>query len=410
MAAKLSPNGMSKQEVMDRMRGLKQDDADWRGARTWSLVFPAGEDVDEVLEAAHREFLFENALNPFRFPSLRVMEEEVVEMTADLLNAPEGARGCMTSGGTESILAAVKAARDHARAERNIAEPELLVPASAHPAFIKAAHYLDMPCRRIELADDLRADLDSARQLVGPATAMLVASAPNYPHGLIDPVEELAALAAEHDAFCHVDACVGGFILPFLERTGVPLPAFDFRVPGVTSMSADVHKYGYATKGASVVIHRDAHTLLNHQAFFFDDWPGGMYGSLAVAGTRPASAIAAAWAVMNYLGEEGYLERARVVAQTSAALKAGISAIDGLRLVGDPPASLMAFCSDQYDMGAIGDVMDARGWHLDRQERPPALHMMVTPNHAQIVERFLDDLRFAVSSHGESKGKSARYN
>ncbi len=410
MAAKLSPNGMSKQEVMDRMRGLKQDDADWRGARTWSLVFPAGEDVDEVLEAAHREFLFENALNPFRFPSLRVMEEEVVEMTADLLNAPEGARGCMTSGGTESILAAVKAARDHARAERNIAEPELLVPASAHPAFIKAAHYLDMPCRRIELADDLRADLDSARQLVGPATAMLVASAPNYPHGLIDPVEELAALAAEHNAFCHVDACVGGFILPFLERTGVPLPAFDFRVPGVTSMSADVHKYGYATKGASVVIHRDAHTLLNHQAFFFDDWPGGMYGSLAVAGTRPASAIAAAWAVMNYLGEDGYLERARVVAQTSAALKAGISSIDGLRLVGDPPASLMAFCSDQYDMGAIGDVMDARGWHLDRQERPPALHMMVTPNHARIVERFLDDLRFAVSSHGESKGKSARYN
>jgi glutamate/tyrosine decarboxylase-like PLP-dependent enzyme len=410
MAAKLSPNGMSKQEVMDRMRALKQDDADWRGARTWSLVFPAGEDVDEVLEAAHREFLFENALNPFRFPSLRVMEEEVVEMTAGLLNAPEGARGCMTSGGTESILAAVKAARDHARAERNIAEPELLVPASAHPAFIKAAHYLDMPCRRIELADDLRADLDSARQLVGPATAMLVASAPNYPHGLIDPVEELAALAAENNTFCHVDACVGGFILPFLEKTGVPLPAFDFRVPGVTSMSADVHKYGYATKGASVVIHRDAHTLLNHQAFFFDDWPGGMYGSLAVAGTRPASAIAAAWAVMNYLGEEGYLERARVVAQTSAALKAGISSIDGLRLVGDPPASLMAFCSDQYDMGAIGDVMDARGWHLDRQERPPALHMMVTPNHAQIIERFLDDLRFAVSSHGESKGKSARYN
>ena len=401
---------MSRQEVMDRMRGLKQDDADWRGARTWSLVFPAGEDVDQVLEAAHREFLFENALNPFRFPSLRVMEEEVVEMTADLLNAPEGARGCMTSGGTESILAAVKAARDHARVERNIAEPELLVPASAHPAFIKAAHYLDMPCRRIELADDLRADLDSARQLVGPATAMLVASAPNYPHGLIDPVEELASLAAEHNAFCHVDACVGGFILPFLEKTGVPLPAFDFRVPGVTSMSADVHKYGYATKGASVVIHRDAHTLLNHQAFFFDDWPGGMYGSLAVAGTRPASAIAAAWAVMNYLGEEGYLERARVVAQTSAALKAGISAIDGLRLVGDPPASLMAFCSDQYDMGAVGDVMDARGWHLDRQERPPALHMMVTPNHARIVERFLDDLRFAVSSHGESKGKSARYN
>jgi len=410
MAAKLTPNGMSKQEVMDRMRGLKQDDADWRGARTWSLVFPAGEDVDEVLEAAHREFLFENALNPFRFPSLRVMEEEVVEMTAGLLNAPEGARGCMTSGGTESILAAVKAARDHARAERNIAEPELLVPASAHPAFIKAAHYLDMPCRRIELADDLRADLDSARQLVGPATAMLVASAPNYPHGLIDPVEEIAALAAEHNAFCHVDACVGGFILPFLEKTGVPLPAFDFRVPGVTSMSADVHKYGYATKGASVVIHRDAHTLLNHQAFFFDDWPGGMYGSLAVAGTRPASAIAAAWAVMNYLGEEGYLERARVVAQTSTALKAGISSIDGLQLVGDPPASLMAFCSDQYDMGAIGDVMDSRGWHLDRQERPPALHMMVTPNHEKIIERFLDDLRFAVSSHGESKGKSARYN
>jgi glutamate/tyrosine decarboxylase-like PLP-dependent enzyme len=405
---KLPRTGIPKEKLFATMRERKRADADWRGGRTWSLVYPAGEDVDEVLRMANELYLFENALNPFRFPSLREMESEVVSMTVDLLHGGEHAGGAMTSGGTESILMAVKTARDRALEEKGITRPELLAPYSAHPAFAKAAKYLGVELRQIPLRDDLRADVAAAARLVSDRTILVVGSAPGYPHGVIDPIPELAAIAADRDVFFHTDACVGGFLLPFLERLGHPVPPFDFRVPGVTTMSADVHKYGYCTKGASVIAHREQKTL-QYQTFFYDRWPGGLYGSAAMAGARAAAPIAAAWAVMSYLGEEGYLRLAKVVLETTKRLRSGIGAIPPLCIVGDPDASLLAFGAEGIDVMAVGDAMDDRGWHLDRQQEPAALHMMVTPNHSKIVEGFLADLREAVERHGPSRGKQARY-
>jgi glutamate/tyrosine decarboxylase-like PLP-dependent enzyme len=405
----LPKQGIPKDELLAEMRARKARDADWRGGRTWSLIYPAGPEVDALLSEANQLYLYENALNPFRFPSLRQMEVDVVEMTAGLLHAPEGAGGCMTSGGTESILMAVKAARNRAREERGVTEPQLLAPVTAHPAFAKAAEYLGLELVQIPIDGDYRADLDAAEGLIGDRTALVVGSAPNYPFGVVDPIPELSALAAERGISFHTDSCLGSFLLPFLERLGEPVPPFDFRVPGVTTMSADVHKYGYCTKGASTVIHRDDKHLKKYQLFVYDQWPGGLYASFAMAGARPAAPIAAAWAVMRFLGEEGYLKLARRVRDTTRKLREGIGAIDGLLVWGAPVMSVMSFGSEKHDIMAIGDVMDDRGWHLDRQHGPDALHFMVSPEHAEVADAFLADLRDAVTSHGESRGKDARY-
>jgi glutamate/tyrosine decarboxylase-like PLP-dependent enzyme len=405
---KLPAQGRPLAELRAAMEERKARDADWRGGRTWSLVYPAGEDVDAVLRMANELYVFENALNPFRFPSLREMEREVVAMTVELLHGGGQAGGTMTSGGTESILMAVKTARNRARAERGIERPEMIIPRSAHPAFAKAAELLGVELRQASLGPDLRVDVGAVADLVTERTVLLVGSAPGYPHGVIDPIPELAAIASERGISFHTDACVGGFLLPFLERLGEPVPAFDFRVPGVTTISADVHKYGYATKGASVIAHRDRATLA-HQAFVYDRWPGGLYGSPALAGARPAAPIAAAWAVLQYLGEDGYLRLAERVRDTTRRLREGITAIPELHLWGEPPASLLSFGSERVDIMAVGDVMDDRGWHLDRQTDPDALHLMVSPEHHRVVDHLLADLREAVAHHGQRRDLQARY-
>jgi len=405
----LPEKGIPRDELLARMRERKRADADWRGGRTFSLVYPAGEDVDELLREAAELYLFENALNPFRFPSLRQMEDEVVAIAAELLHAGPAAGGAMTSGGTESILMGVKTARERARTERGVTKPELVAPVSAHPAFAKAAHYLGLELRQVPLRPDFRADVDEARKLINENTALVVGSAPNYPFGVVDPIPELAALAAERGIAFHTDSCLGGFLLPFLEALGEKVPPFDFRVPGVSTMSADVHKYGYCIKGASVILHRDKAHLHQHQLFLFDRWPGGTYGSFAMAGARPSAPIAAAWAVLHGLGREGYLRLAREVRDTTRKLRQGIDAIPGLRVIGDPAMSVLAFGSDAFDVFAVGDAMDAKGWHLDRQKGPSALHIMVSPEHAKIADRFLTDLREAARAPGQSKGGEARY-
>ncbi|UCE86808.1 MAG: aspartate aminotransferase family protein [Deltaproteobacteria bacterium] len=405
----LPEHGIPDGELFAEMRARKKQDADWEGGRTFSLIYPAGKEVDAVLRRANEIYVFENALNPFRFPSLRQMEDDVISMTLGLLNGGEGSGGAMTSGGTESILMAVKTARDRARAERGVSAPRLVAPVSAHPAFAKAASYLGLELVQIPLGPDLRADVDAARRLIDDDTALVVGSAPNYPFGTVDPIPELAALAAERGISFHTDGCLGGFLLPFLERLGVPVPPWDFRVPGVTTISADVHKYGYATKGASVIAHRDRDPLKKYQLFVYDRWPGGLYGSFAMAGARPGAPIAAAWAVMRYLGRDGYERLARQILDTVDKIRGGIEAIPGLSVLGDPIMSVFAFGSDVVDMMAVGDAMDDRGWCLDRQKGPDALHMMLSPAHASIADSFVSDLREAVSHHGPSRGVQARY-
>ncbi len=243
---------------------------------------------------------------------------------------------------------------------------------------------------------------------VGERAALVVGSAPCYPYGVVDPIPELAELAAGRGVLCHVDACLGGWLLPFLERLGEPIPPWDMRVPGVTSLSADIHKYGWSFKGASLLLHaRDE--LLRHQYFLFDGWPGGLYGSATTAGTRPAAPIAAAWATVNYLGEAGYLRLTAQVRDAARRLRAGVEAIDGLHVTGDPVPGIMEVAADAGgpDLAAVADVMDDRGWHLDRQQG--GLHAIVSPSHVAVADRFLADLADAVATHGASRGVGATY-
>lgn len=394
-------------EVLATIRAGRSRDADWRGGRTFSLVYhPDSVDLDRLQEEVGAEYLHENALNPFAFPSLTEMEMEVIGWGSDLLHGP--GHGRMTSGGTESIFLAVQTMRDHARSARGIAEPVLLTATTAHPAFAKAAKYLDVEHRKVPVGDDGRADTMAMIAAIDDRTGMIVGSAPCYPFGVIDDIPALATAADAAGVLCHVDSCLGGFLLPFWERIGEPVPPWDFRVPGVTSISADIHKYGWTFKGASLVLYRDQ-ALLAQQFFLYDDWPGGLYGSATTAGTRPAAPIAAAWATIRHLGEPGYLELATNLLDTVRAFRDGVTAIDGLRLTHEPEMSLFEFSvSDpDLDIGAIGDVMDDRGWHLDRQQG--GLHLMLWPFHANIVDEFLADLRDAVVSHGVSRGKAATY-
>jgi len=399
-------------ELLAAIRDGRGDDADWRGGRTFSLVYNALDpELERLHEAVAQEYLHENYLNPFAFPSLMRMEREVVAMGADLVHGPARG-GKLTSGGTESLFLAVQVARDHARRHRGIAEPTVVLPATAHPAFAKACHYLDVVEVRVPVGADGRADVTATAAALDERTALVVGSAPCYPYGVVDPIPELAALAQERGVLCHVDACLGGWLLPFLERLGEPVPPWDFRVPGVTSLSADIHKYGWSFKGASLLLHRDPDQL-QLQYFLYDGWPGGLYGSATTAGTRPAAPIAAAWATVNHLGLDGYMRLADQVRTAAARLRAGVEAIDGLRITGDPVPGVLEIASDSAsdgggpDIAAVADVMDDRGWHLDRQQG--GLHAIVSPSHVAVADAFLADLADAVATHGDSRGVEARY-
>lgn len=410
----LPKHGAPHDEVLRRLGELRQRDARWHDGRVFSLVYHAGDAHTELLKQAYGMYLSENALNPMAFPSLKQMENEVVSMVAHLLNGGADACGTLTSGGSESLLMACKTYRDKARAERpEITRPEMIVPQSVHPALLKAAHYLGVTPVVAPLGPDFRVDVAAVRERITPNTIFLVGSAPPYPHGVIDPIEELAELAQSHGLGLHVDACVGGFMLPFVERLGYKVPRFDFRVPGVTSMSADLHKYGYAAKGASTILYRTPE-LRKFQFFAYTDWPGGLFVSTTMQGTRPGGGIAAAWACLNALGEDGYLRLATGVMQTARTMIEGISAIPGLRVLGEPSMSVFAFTSDGPNLFAIADGMEARGWHMDRQQLPTSIHMLTTPAHEPIVTDYLRDLREVtayVAAHPElgSEGNAAMY-
>ena len=398
IAIQFPPKGQPKDEILEQMRAVRQKDIHWQQGKAFSLVFHAGDEVTEMLKEAYQMFFSENGLNPSAFPSLKKFESEVVAMSASLLGGDANCSGSMTSGGTESILMAVKTARDWARMTKpEIQEPEMILPASAHPAFAKAAHYFDVRPVLVPVRADFRADLEATQAAITPQTILLVGSAPSYPQGVIDPIRELAAIASQNGILMHVDACVGGFMLPFVRQLGYVVPDFGFEVPGVTSLSADLHKYGYAAKGASVILYRDR-ALRRQQFFVHTDWSGGIYASPTMTGTRPGGAIAAAWAIMNYLGNDGYLKITEIVMQTSDKLRRGIEAIPGLKILSDPEMSVFAIASDQYNIYEIGDEMEARGWHLDRQQFPPSLHITVNYAHANIADDFLSDLKDSMSS------------
>jgi glutamate/tyrosine decarboxylase-like PLP-dependent enzyme len=400
---RLPAEGLGRDGVLAEVEALAAEERGrWEEGFASGAVYHGDPDHVAFLNRVYGLVSQANPLHPDLWPSIARMEAEVVAMTASLLGAPEEAdparrvRGSITSGGTESIVLAMKAYRDRARAG-GIDRPEIVAPSTAHPAFEKAAHWLGMRLVRVPVGDGRVADVAATRRAIGRRTAVVVGSAPCFPYGLVDPVAELSELARRRGIGFHADACLGGFLLPFARRLGYPVPDFDFRLPGVTSISADTHKFGYAAKGTSVVLYR-GRDLHRFQYEVSTDWEGGLYASPTLAGSRPGALSATAWAAMVSIGEKGYLEAARHVLEAAAAVKRGVAAIGGLRVVGDP-LFVVAFASDELDVYRVLDAMTARRWSLNALQRPPAVHLCLTLRHAQpgVVERFLRDLAESVA-------------
>jgi sphinganine-1-phosphate aldolase len=318
--------------------------------------------------------------------------------------------GSVSSGGTESILLAMKTYRDFARATRGVRKPEMVAPVTAHAAFDKASQYFGIKMRKIPVGADGRADVRAARKAIGRHTIVVVGSAPSFPHGAIDPIGELSELARERGVGFHTDACLGGFVLPWAERLGYPVEPFDFRLPGVTSISADTHKYGYAAKGTSVILYRRPE-LRRYQYFTATDWPGGLYFSPTFAGSRPGALSAVCWATLVSMGEQGYLQATERILDTAQKIKQGIRSIPELRLIGDP-LWVLAFASDALDIYQVMDRMSERGWNLNGLHKPACVHLCVTLRHTQagVAEKFIEDLKASVAiarAHPATEGGMA---
>ncbi len=415
----MDDSGRTVDDVLAELDEARGREPDPHGAHLFGLTYPTGrDDIESLTHAVHDRMLYSNALNPFRFPEQARLAGDVVSDVGSLVNLPVGGGGSTTSGGTESILMACLVARGRARA-RGIPRSAIVAPASAHPAYAKAAHLLDLDYRVVPLREgSLGVDVEAARELVDERTALVVASAYSYPHGVMDDVAAMAAIAADSGSGCHVDACVGGMVLPFAERGGMrSLRPWDFRVPGVTSMSIDLHKYGYVPKGCSVVLHRDP-DWAQHQWFVYDQWPAGIYGSPAVAGAKSAAPVLAAWAVLRHLGRDGFTDIVRDLLATSEAIRDGFATVDGVAVTGDPIGTILSWHStrEDLDLYAIGDAMEARGWFLNRLTGngggPPGLHVMVSPAHAAVLPALLADFgasRDEVHSSGSTSSNAGRY-
>ncbi|WP_245694712.1 pyridoxal phosphate-dependent decarboxylase family protein [Streptomyces abyssalis] len=411
------PEGRPAGEVLAELRALREADAPTRGGRTFAYVYDAGlEGLDELAAAAYSAYATVNGLDMTVFPSVARLENDIVRSAAALLGAP-GTQGTFTSGGTESILLAVKTARDHARAVRGVREPRMVLPSTAHAAFHKAAAYLGVEPVVVPVdPGTYRADAAAMEAATDEGTVLVVASAPSYAHGVVDPVEQIAAAAAGRDVLCHVDACIGGWLLPYLRRAGREVPPFEMTLPGVTSVSVDLHKYGYADKGASVVLYRDGE-LRRHQYFAHAAWPGYPVVNPTVQGTKPAGLLAQAWAVLRHVGEDGYTELARQVAAASDRLLAGLGTLGGVRVLGRPESGLVAFTVDaeggphtgtavsEGDLSLVlhlADEMRIRGWYLQPQlgfeGMPPNLHLTLTPATVAHVDALLADLGEALTA------------
>ena len=415
MAHALPEHGRPHDQILQDLRGFGAHDPNYKDARLWSLVYWLDEPYADFLGQAYQAYSSANGLNPSVFKSLKRFETQIIAATADLLHGGPETCGVVTSGGTESCLLAVKTYRDLARATRGERRPEMIVPTTAHVAWFKASEYFGVKLRLLPLDERLHADVSKLEPMINRHTVMVLGSAPEYPHGSIDPIEAMGAIAQRRGVPLHVDACVGGFILPFMAMNGIALPPWDYRVPGVTSVSADLHKYGFAAKGASTITYRHLE-LLKHQMFVCQDWPGGVFASPALLGTRPGGAYAAAWAALQHFGVDGYRDLAARTSEAFARMRTGIEAMPELKVLGEPHGPLLAYGSatPQVNIFAVGDQLDARGWLVNRLQFPDGLHAMITAQHLPVVDDYLFDLQQAVAAVRADpslagKGRAATY-
>jgi sphinganine-1-phosphate aldolase len=395
MAIRKLQNGIDAQDVLSEMETFRSHDVRWRDGRCFTLAYSAGPEALAIAEEAYRRFSGENALNTAAFPSLKHMAQEVVDTVAGWCNGNEDVAGFMTSGGTESLVLVVRSAVMRAKREgRLTATPNMVLPTSAHAALEKGADYFSVETRRVDVGPDWRANVSAMRAAVDENTILIVGSAPQYPQGVVDPIVHLAAIAIEHDINCHVDACMGGVTLPYLEDLGEEIAPWDFRVDGVTSISVDLHKYGYTSKGAGVLLHKNK-KLRSDQTFMTDNWLGGMYGSSGILGTKSGGPIASAWAVMRFLGHNGYQNVTRSARNSALRIAAHIDAHPLLILRAQPDTTLLCFGTadpKRHDVFALAELLIERGWYMDRQTPPASIHLTVHAGHEARVDEFLKDL------------------
>ena len=404
--------GLEPAEIIERLKALKQHDLAWEEGKVFAYIYDPGDEALSLVREAYDLYLVENGLDPTSFPSCMELEKDVMAMVATLLGGGNAARGSFTTGGTESIMLSVKTARDQAREERpEIGAPELLLPETAHPAFFKACHYLGVtpvvaPVDP-ESYEAIPAELETR---VTANTIMLVGSAPSYAHGVVDPIEQMAAIARKAGALFHTDACVGGMYLPFARELGYDIPAFDLSVPGVTQISADLHKWGYAAKGASTIVYADG-DLRRHQIFAWSGWTGYSVINPTVTSTKSGGPVAGAWAILNYMGREGYKTLVRKCQDASIRIREAIDAMEGTRVLGNPVGNLFSFAAEDFDIFALAEDMKARGWFIQPQfgyaSSPANLHLSVGPNNADHVDEFLADLAECVGRLRKQADKAA---
>ncbi|KAM9365744.1 sphingosine-1-phosphate lyase 1 [Pholidichthys leucotaenia] len=395
----LPRKGLSQSEVMEKIREYQTlNDVQWENGCVSGAVYWGDESLTKLLVKVYGDFAWSNPLHPDIFPGVRKMEAEIVRMSCTLFHGGPNSCGAVTSGGTESILMACKAYRDMAY-ERGVKNPEILAPVSVHAAFDKAAHYFGMKLVHIPLdKKTMKVDVKAMRRAISKNTAMLVCSVPQFPHGIIDPVEEVAKLAVRYNLPLHVDACLGGFLIVFMAKAGYPLVPFDFRVKGVTSISADTHKYGYAPKGSSVILYSDK-KYRQYQYFVAPDWQGGIYASPSIAGSRPGGIIAACWATMMHMGESGYVEATKKIISTARKIKAEINKIKGVLVFGDPEVSVVAIGSDDFDIFRLSNALTSKGWNLNTLQYPSSIHICCTVLHTQpgVADHFIRDVKDQVA-------------
>ncbi len=407
MRARIPDSGRPWRELYAEMEAMREHDLDWRRGRHGAYVWYANEELETVLREAYGMFMTENGLGIRVFPSIARMEQEVLEIVSGLLDGGDDTAGIFTSGGTESIFLAISAMREWGRAIKpGVARPRIVAPHSAHPALNKAAHYLGMEVDRVPTGQDFRADPALIAAAITPETIGVYASAPSYSLGMVDPIGALGELAHEHGLWFHVDACVGGVLGGFVRELGRPVPSFGFGNAGVTSVSADLHKSGYAAKPASTVTFR-SREMREYARYKFSDWPSGMYSSYTFTGSRPGGAIAAAWAAMHFLGREGYRELAASSMRARDRMAAGLQAMPGVSIHGAPDLWAFAWAAEGVDMASVAGALYARGWVAGTTTHPPGIHVMATPVHEAFADDYVDVVKEALREVGAGEAPVA---
>lgn len=395
----LPKSGLNFDQITQLVEERRKEDHQWREGKLWSLIYQVSPEHEKIIKHAHNTMFFESTLNPMIFKSIKQMESETVQMIANYFKGSvESVTGLLTTGGTESIVMAVLTYRELFKERFPKKIPNIVVSQTVHPAFDKACHLLGLEIRKAKLKSNLELDLNHFEKLINSHTCLIVGSAPNYPFGMIDPLDEMNQIAKKYNLPMHIDACLGGFMLPWLKKLGHALPTVSFDLESVGSISLDNHKFGFSSKGVSTLLYRNVE-LLAKQFFISTDWCGGVYFSASFTGTKGGGPIASAWASLLALGEDGFLNLAKQAMESTVKIKEAIMKSGFLEVLGNPSMNVIAFKSSkkaQFSIFALADQLVAKGWHIDRQHRPEAIHMIVTPLQQSQINQFCHDLEKAI--------------